>query len=207
MQGVDKVWAHLGERPVLWHSLHTLAPTAEETALVVREDDVERASSLLCPELGRVRVVSGGQERWDSVGRGLAALGDRIRLVAVHDGARPFAGREMLQAGLEAIQGHNGAIPVVPVHDTIKRVDELGRVKETVDRESLRSVQTPQIFELASLRQAREAWTGEVGRATDDAAMLEAAGFRITCFDGSADNFKITTAFDLQVARLLIKHP
>lgn len=203
MSGVDKVWARLGDAPVVWHSLASLVPHACASVLVVHADYLAEASDVLRPQFPGLTVVSGGADRQESVRCGLAAL-EGVDLVAVHDAARPFASADLLQVGLELLSACDGAVPVVPLHDTIKQIDAAGNVLSTLDRNQLRAVQTPQLFHLDTLRAAHEQAT-QVGRTgTDDASLLETAGFRVKTFPGAADNFKITTQRDLAVARLLL---
>ena len=201
MGGVDKVWAPLGAHPVVWYALHRLAPLATATVLVVRADQAARAADL-ASAFPHVIVVPGGAERQHSVANGLAAL-PLLDIVAVHDAARPFASAALLQRGLACLQPWSGAVPVTSLADTIKTIDEHGRVMSTLDRTRLRAVQTPQLFCTEALRRAHRQGTGAGLAVTDDAALLEAAGFPVYTFDGEVGNFKITTEHDLALARLL----
>lgn len=203
MGGIDKIWADLGGRPVVWHSLARLSRLTTTCVLVVRGSDVLHAQRELGDMVADLRVVAGGRERQDSVANGLCAAGD-VDVVAVHDAARPFASVGLLQAGVELVAGCEGAIPVQPLSDTVKEIDTVGRVVRTVDRSTLRTAQTPQVFRTEPLRRAhREArvrgWT-----ATDDSGLLEAVGCDVACFQGEPGNFKITTEHDLALARLLL---
>lgn len=204
MSGVDKVWAELGTAPVVWHSLAALAPRARASVLVVHPDHLTRASDVLRPRFPDLTIVRGGADRQESVQRGLAAL-EGISQVAVHDAARPFVPADLLQSGVELLSVCDGAVPVVPLHDTIKRIDAEGNVLATLDRNQLRAVQTPQLFHLDVLRSAHEEARRSGTVATDDASLLEAAGYRVKTFPGAGGNFKITTADDLRLARLLLE--
>lgn len=203
MGGVDKMWADLGGRPLVEHSLVRLGPTVDAIALVVREEDVERAREAFCYLAPSLTVVAGGPERQDSVQRGVATLA-HCDVIAVHDGARPFAGPDLIETGVALLSGAEGAVPVEPVRDTIKRVGADEQVVATVDRESLRAAQTPQVFKSAALLAAFAACReGRIG-VTDDASLLERVGLPVRAFAGRPGNFKITTAFDLHLARLLV---
>jgi 2-C-methyl-D-erythritol 4-phosphate cytidylyltransferase len=202
MAGEDKVWAPLGQFPVLWYSLKELAPVADETVLVVREDRIEDARSLVVQSVNRVAIVAGGAERQESVARGLAAL-DAVDLVAVHDAARPLVPRSLLERGIDALGDCAGCLPALPLHDTVKRVDAHDDIVDTLDRTSLRGAQTPQIFRAEILRRVHEIAVRDGRQGTDDAGLVEAAGFRVKVFPGSPRNFKITTSFDLEMARLM----
>jgi 2-C-methyl-D-erythritol 4-phosphate cytidylyltransferase len=184
---------------VVWHSLTRLGPHADSVCLVVRQDQLQRAMHELRDVDGRLRCVAGGPERQDSVANGLGALGT-VDIVAVHDVARPLATAQLLELGVSALNHCQGAIPVLPLHDTVKRVDEAGTVIDTVDRAMLRAAQTPQVFAMDSLVRAHELarLAGRTG--TDDASLMEACGYRVTTFPGSPTNVKITTPFHLDIA-------
>ncbi|MDF0532188.1 2-C-methyl-D-erythritol 4-phosphate cytidylyltransferase [Tsukamurella sp. 8F] len=148
-------------------------------------------------------VVTGGAERTDSVRCGLEAAGAVDGdLVLVHDAARPLTPVGVIAGVVEALRGGATAvIPVLPVVDTVKRVDGT-RVLETVDRTDLRAVQTPQGF---VARVLLDAYAVAEGAATDDAGLVERAGGTVTVVPGDARALKITTPFDLAVARALLE--
>lgn len=142
--------------------------------------------------------VPGGATRQASVRAGLEALfRENPTLVLVHDAARPLASRALLDRALAAARESGAAIPVLPVNDTIKRVNAAGRVIETVAREELRAVQTPQAFAFAPLLDAHRRAAQE-GRNdfTDDAALMEWAGVSVATFPGETGNLKLTTPDD-----------
>lgn len=169
----------------------------DEVVVMVPEDMVDGARALV----PRARVVVGGAERTDSVRAGLAAAGD-AELVLVHDAARPLTPGPMIVRVVSALRaGASAVIPVLPVADTIKRVDADGVVEATVDRADLRAVQTPQGFSAAALRAAYDAAPGQL--ATDDAGLVERAGGTVVTVAGDPLAMKITTAFDLRIAQVL----
>ena len=145
-------------------------------------------------------ICAGGERRQDSVRRGLERLGD-CELVVVHDGARPFIGAEMLDRGISVAQDCGTAIAAVPVKDTIKQSDDRGLVTQTIPRDGLWTVQTPQIFDASLLREAHQRVHDMV---TDDASMVEAIGHPVKLFFGSYYNIKVTTPEDLTIARAII---
>jgi 2-C-methyl-D-erythritol 4-phosphate cytidylyltransferase len=148
--------------------------------------------------VGALRLVAGGSSRSESVRNGLAAVPADAAVVLVHDGARPFATVKLFERVVAAVRaGADGVIPGVAVTDTIKRVAADGTVLATVDRSDLRAVQTPQGFSASILRAA---YAGDPD-ATDDAAVVEAAGGRVVVIEGEAENRKITTPADLAWAR------
>jgi 2-C-methyl-D-erythritol 4-phosphate cytidylyltransferase len=204
MGGADKIWSPLAGYPVVWHSLTRLGPRAHSICLVVRQDQLERAIHELRDVDKRLRFIAGGLERQESVANGLGAL-DRVDIVAVHDVARPLATTQLLELGVRALGHAQGAIPVLPLHDTVKRVDEAGTVVGTVDRAMLLAAQTPQVFVMDSLVRAHDLARLEDRTGTDDASLMEACGYPVTTFPGSPSNLKITTAHDLEIARALLE--
>lgn len=146
-------------------------------------------------------VVTGGATRSDSVRAGLAAIPDAAEVVVVHDAARPLAADAVFGAVIDAVRaGSDAAVPALPVPDTIKRVAG-ERVIGTLVRDELVSVQTPQGFRAAALRDAHAA----SGEASDDAALVEARGGVVVVVEGDPDNFKITTPRDFVVAGALLE--
>jgi 2-C-methyl-D-erythritol 4-phosphate cytidylyltransferase len=147
-------------------------------------------------------AVAGGPTRSASVRAGLAAVPDDASVIVVHDAARPLAGGLLFDRVIAAVRaGADGAVPGVPVPDTIKRVDPSGgRVVETLDRSTLRAVQTPQAFAAGILRRAHAGG----GDATDDAALVEGAGGRVIVVEGDPANIKITGPDDLVRAGALL---
>jgi 2-C-methyl-D-erythritol 4-phosphate cytidylyltransferase / 2-C-methyl-D-erythritol 2,4-cyclodiphosphate synthase len=200
MDGVDKLYHDVGGRPLLAWSIEALASSGVVDRIVVvtspgRVEDV-RAADWLDPRV--VAVVAGWSRRHESVAAGLAALdGDADRVVLVHDGARPLVSAELVAAVAAAAMEHGAAIPVLPVTDTLKRLDgEL--VAETVDRSALASAQTPQGVRRSLLRQAFEQFPPAGPDAwTDEAALLEACRIPVHALPGEPTNLKVTVPADL----------
>lgn len=146
-------------------------------------------------------VVEGGETRFHSVRNGLAAIPDDTQgVVGIHDGVRPFPSVEVIRACYETARTAKAVIPVVPVVETVRHIVAGGKT-ETVDRADYRLVQTPQTFDIQMLKQAyaqpyRDCFT-------DDASVVESAGHEVTLIEGNRDNIKITTPFDLRIARIL----
>ena len=148
-----------------------------------------------------VVAVAGGTTRSRSVRAGLAAVPPEAEIVVVHDAARPLASEALFERVIGAVRdGADGAVPGVPVPDTVKRVNAAGQVVETPDRATLRAVQTPQAFAAAVLRRAHAAG----GDATDDAALVEAIGGSVVVVEGDPANLKVTGQDDLARAELLL---
>jgi 2-C-methyl-D-erythritol 4-phosphate cytidylyltransferase len=147
-----------------------------------------------------VLLAVGGPTRSDSVRAGLAAVPDDIEVVVVHDAARPLASRRLFELVVQAVvDGADGAVPALAVSDTVKRVRD-GRVVETVARDGLVTVQTPQGFRADALRAAHR--VGAVD--TDDAALVEANGGTVVVVPGERRNLKLTVAADLELAEALL---
>jgi 2-C-methyl-D-erythritol 4-phosphate cytidylyltransferase len=143
-------------------------------------------------------AVAGGATRSGSVRAGLAAVPGSATVVCVHDAARPLASRDLFERVIAAVRaGADGAIPGMPVNDTIKVVDDDGVVTATLDRATLTAVQTPQAFSAAALRAAHAA----AAEGTDDASLVEATGGRVVVVPGEAWNRKLTEPGDLEWAR------
>jgi 2-C-methyl-D-erythritol 4-phosphate cytidylyltransferase len=202
MEGVDKVWARLGGFSVVFHSLSSLCPQVQKCVLVLKSESLHRAA-VLQDAFPSIVLAEGGIERQDSVERGLEAIGD-TEVVAVHDVARPFAPPGLLAAGLACLQDYDGAVPALPLSDTIKQVDDVDRVVATIDRVNLRAVQTPQVFWANQLKSAHRHARHQGLHGTDDAQLLEWAGYRVQTFSGDPRNLKITTDADLKLARLIL---
>jgi 2-C-methyl-D-erythritol 4-phosphate cytidylyltransferase len=147
--------------------------------------------------------VEGGPVRSDSVRRALAAAPD-ADVVVVHDAARPLVTRELVERCIAGLEGYDAVIAAARVTDTVKEVDEAGRVTKTLDRSALWAVQTPQVFDAAVLRRALDRPVDELAKATDDAALIEDLGGRVRVVEAPTENFKVTSAADLERAAALV---
>lgn len=178
-----------------------------EIVAVVPETLLEAARGALRalhpPRGARLAAVSGGATRQESVRLGLAALERGLGYVAVHDVARPVVTAALIGRVLDAARAHGAAIPALPIRDTVKEVDG-ARVVRSVPRERLWGAQTPQIFARDILARAH-ALGRERSDATDDAALVEAAGAAVVVVPGEPSNVKITEPADLRVARSLLR--
>jgi 2-C-methyl-D-erythritol 4-phosphate cytidylyltransferase len=133
------------------------------------------------------------------VRRALAAAPEAT-VAVVHDAARPFVTRDLVERCIAGLEGYDGAIAAAPVTDTVKEVDSERRVTRTLDRSRLWSIQTPQVFDAAVLRRALDVPMDALAGATDDAALVEAAGGVVRVVEAPAENFKVTTAADFEIA-------
>lgn len=205
--GTTKQYRPIGGVPMVLRSLRpfTAHPDVLQVVLVLPPDDAAAPPAFLRELTGeRLRIVSGGVERADSVGAGLAALDPRCGVVLVHDAARPFVERGVIDAVIGHARAGEGAVAAVRVSDTLKEASPSDpmRVARTVPRDGLWRAQTPQGFPRAVLERAHAAApAGEP--ATDDAALVERTGIAVRLVPDSPRNFKITTADDLALAERL----
>jgi 2-C-methyl-D-erythritol 4-phosphate cytidylyltransferase len=202
--GGPKALRTLGGEPLLVHAVRRIAAAPSVAAIVVAAppDAVEAAGALL-DGVAPVTVVPGGAHRQESVGNALAAVPADLPIVLVHDAARALAPPDLVESVAAAVRdGEAAVIPTLPVVDTIKHVDAHEAVLGTVDRASLRVVQTPQGFRRDVLTAAHAA---AVDPLTDDAGLVERHGVRVRCVPGSPLALKITRPFDLGVAEQLLE--
>ena len=198
--GIDrpKAFAALGGRPLLAESLDRLDRCDLVDAIVVAAPPGwEEPSILLAEELAASKVVAcvtGGATRAGSVAAALGEVDDEALVVIVHDAARPLLDGPVLERLLRPLgEGFDGAVPVLPIADTLKRVRD-SVIVETVDREALVAAQTPQAFLAPMLRRA---FSGDLAGITDCASLVERAGGRVTVVEGDPRLLKVTTADDL----------
>ena len=149
-------------------------------------------------------VVVGGKSRQESVNLGLNALSDKVKLAAVHDGARPLISWQVIDRTVRAANTYGAAAPAIPVKDTIKVVE--GRVvKHTPDRATLFAVQTPQVFDFDLLRGALKKAETDGAQVTDDCSAVELMGMSVKIVEGDERNIKVTTPMDLKIAEMLLE--
>ena len=211
---VPKAFAELAGRPLLDHSLAAIEESgvADEVVLVVGEDHLDRAATLV-RQSGRTdlvgAIVPGGASRQGSVRCGLREVDSVAEVVLCHDAARPLASAELFRRVADRLvrpgagETAAGAVPVIGTADTVKRV-RAGHVVGTIAREEIGLAQTPQAFRVPALREAHERAAGRPLPATDDAALLEEAGFSVIVVQGEPLNFKVTTGEDLRRAEGLL---
>ena len=200
--GRPKALAELAGEALLVHAVRGLraAPSVELVVVAAPVQELATMRALLTPY--DVLVVAGGATRQDSVGLALAALPAGADLVLVHDAARCLTPVTVIEAVVAALRGGAQAVvPVLPVDDTIKRVDQYGFILETVDRSALRIIQTPQGFARRLLERAHAA--ASAGH-TDDASLVEALGVPVATVAGSPEAFKVTAPQDLVLAQALL---
>jgi len=194
--GGAKQFANLAGRPVLEWSMQAARQACSGVVLVLPEDAMTGAQ-----RWGADRVAPGGATRSESVRSGLDQVPFDAEIVAVHDAARPLAAPSLWARVIQAVAaGADAAVPAVALTDTVKQVSAGGRLV-TLDRSTLVAVQTPQAFRAELLRQVHQ--PGE--QATDDAALVEAAGGRVELVEAPPGNIKITSPTDLVLAEALLR--
>jgi len=204
--GVPKAFVRVGGRELVVHAVDKLrAAGVAHVVVAVSADQVERARTLVG---GMATVVVGGADRTASVAAGLTAVPSAVDVVLVHDAARAFAPVSLIERVTARIRaGADAVVPVLPVVDTIRAITVGGALSGTVDRSSLRIVQTPQGFRPDVLRRAHAAAAGRGESATDDAGLAESIGVRVSAVDGDRAAFKITTPDDLEAAERMLTDP
>lgn len=197
----SKCYLPLKGHPVLAHSLAFFQnhPAIQHIQVVIHSDHQSQYEEAAAPFAKCLPSVCGGETRQQSVQKGLEALqGCQPTHVLVHDAARPFIAKNTLEALIEKSEGYQAVIPVLPVVDTLKRVAG-EQVQQTINREALYRVQTPQAFWYEALYAAHRASVNT--SVTDDAQMMENAGYTVAAVPGAEQTFKITTQHDYIMAQ------
>ncbi|HSV67815.1 MAG TPA: 2-C-methyl-D-erythritol 4-phosphate cytidylyltransferase [Mycobacteriales bacterium] len=201
---VPKAFRQLGGAPLVVHAVRSLL-ASPYVGLVVVAVPADRVGELPKLVAGPVLAVPGGASRQDSVAAALAVLPSEVDVVLVHDAARPLVPVSVVDAVAAAVlAGAPAAVPVLPMVDTLKRVDAAGLVTATLPREPIRAVQTPQGFRREVLAAAHAA-AGVAAAATDDAGLVERLGIAVHTVPGAAEALKITLPFDLLVAEAILR--
>ena len=206
MGGIDKVMAQLKGEPMIARTVRTFqnCDAISEIVIVTRSDLIQPISDL-CAGYDKVKaVVVGGNSRQESVNLGLNALSDKMKLAAVHDGARPLISWQVIDRTVRAANSYGAAAPAIPVKDTIKVVEGFV-VKNTPNRDTLRAIQTPQVFDFDMLRGALKKAELDGASVTDDCSAVERLGLTVKIVEGDERNIKVTTPMDLKIAELLLE--
>jgi 2-C-methyl-D-erythritol 4-phosphate cytidylyltransferase len=206
---VDKVFLNLGIQPVLAYSVLAFEKCADidGVILVVRKDRIEAARGMSqmfgCYKVKR--VVAGGATRQASVINGLNQLNDDVKIVAVHDGARPCVTAALISETVKSAKRYGSGVAAVKITDTVKQVDKGTTISQTVDRTKLWAVQTPQTFRVDLLLKAFKEVRKKKLDVTDEASAVELVSDDVRIVPAAFSNIKITTADDLNLAAALLK--
>ena len=197
-----KQYQTLGGLPLLAFSLQVLQRTESirEIILSVPQQDLDYCWNEIVKTFGLSKVseiVAGGARRQDSVRNGLMAISDPPELVLVHDGVRPFLQNDFVEQSITCAADTGAAVVAMPIHDTVKRVNEQRVIQETLNREGLWQIQTPQVFRYDWLLKGHQRAQEEHWEVTDDAALIERIGYPVSVVEGSCFNIKITRPDDL----------
>ena len=201
---LPKQFSFVGGEPILARTINAFrrALPTSRIVVVLPAEYVEFWKNLSARfEVAKHSVVEGGKERFYSVRNGIEALSDAVDLIAVQDGVRPFASKEMILRTVECASKNGSAIPVVNAVDSYRMIE--GEESHIIDRTPLRIVQTPQIFAAAVLRTAYD--TEFRAEFTDDASVVEYSGEKVALCEGEYTNIKITTPADLVIAEAIVK--
>ncbi len=207
-----KQYLLLAGKPILGHTLEIFirCDEIEEIILVVPEEDFDfcKRKILLPLKLQkRVNLVSGGQERQESVYSGLMAMaaGDKEGLVVIHDGVRPFVYSEQVLECIKGAKEFGACIVGIPVYETLKHVNHSGYTDKTIKRDTIWLAQTPQAFQNSLIIKAHEIARQKGYTCTDDAQLVERMGKKVKIIRGSRNNIKITNREDLELARAILQ--
>lgn len=202
---VPKQFMELAGQPVLMHPVKSFfSYDSSLSILVVLPADLISGWQSLCATYDFMiphNVIEGGPKRYFSVKNALNTIPPE-GLVAIHDGARPLAGYALISRAFDSAAVEGNAIPAIPVPDSVRMIN--GSSNRPLDRNTLRRIQTPQVFDTAMIKKAYAA--GFNDSFTDDASVLEASGVKINLIEGDPFNIKITYPEDLPVAETLIRH-
>jgi 2-C-methyl-D-erythritol 4-phosphate cytidylyltransferase len=202
-----KTFVHVDEIPLLAHTLLRLQKEESITEIipVLRDEDIEYGKDLASEyELHKVRKIArGGHERQDSIYNALKMIEDS-QLVLIHDGVRPVIPEGTINNLVKGLAGVDGVIPGRPAKDTLKEVDNEGLVVSTMNRQKIRAIQTPQLFNYNIIRRAYDLAYEKGLYATDDAALVEDMGGKIRVIPGSPYNIKVTVPEDMDMVEFFL---
>ena len=211
MEGKKKQFYFLGEKPILAHTLDKFeaSPLIRSILLVVGQEDMDYCLKEIIEKYRYQKisqVVPGGKRRQESVKNGIDSLPKDVEIVVIHDGVRPFVTKEMIEESIRSAVRFGAVVMAMPVKETIKMAHSDGTVLQTLDRESLWQVQTPQTFQAKVIKEAYYKATEESFIGTDDASLVERLGLKVHILPGSYTNIKITTPEDWMLANLFLKN-
>ncbi len=199
--GTDKQRIAIGQKTVIERCLDNFqqAKHIDHIVVVTAKESIEYVTSIAPSKV--CAVVEGGDSRQASVSLGLQAVPVDVEFVAIHDGARPFASPALIDALCECAYNSGAAVPVIPITSTVKQIHSNGTIISTIDRDCLRLVQTPQVFNMKQYQKALAHVDGM--DYTDDCQLFEKLSIPVVWINGDERNIKITTPHDLLLAQLI----
>lgn len=208
---IPKPFVMLNNYPIIYYSLNVLSESEviDYILVIVAKDRVVYCQQEVVEKYKFSKiynVIEGGEHRQDSIYNGLKKVLPDTDLILIHDGARPFVTHQLIERTIAEAKEIGAAIVGVPPVDTIKSINDEQWVGETLDRDKLVMIQTPQVFRYTLLKDAYEKAYQENFYATDDALLVKRIGGKIKLVDGDYENIKITVPYDLLVAEAILKH-
>lgn len=204
---ISKQFILVKDKPIIYYTIKKFSDCKliDEIILVLPKDEIGYCKKEVLEKysLKVDKIIEGGKERQDSVYNGLKAL-KNSDIVLIHDGARPFVSEKIILEGIENAKKYGAAAPGVMPKDTIKVKDELSFSKETLKRESLIAIQTPQVFKKDIIVKCHERVREDNISVTDDTMVVEKYGYKVYLYDGDYTNIKVTTPEDLILCEYLV---
>lgn len=206
--GINKQFLTLRDEPILTHTLRVFDKHQgiDEIILVLREDEISYVTEFIIKANRMVKIshiVTGGEERTDSVENGLKKI-EHDGIVLIHDGARPFVTEEEISSVIDAVEVKGAAVLGTPATNTMKLVDSKGMVTRTLDRNAIWNVLTPQAFRVSLIKKGFEMKADVLETVWDDAMLVELLGEQVSVIHGSYENIKITTPTDMIIAESIL---
>ena len=207
--GINKQFIKLKDKEIIVYTLEKFYKhkNIDEIVVVVKEEEAEFFKNEIIDKYNfeNIKIAYGGKERQNSVYNGLKMLDDKCDIVLVHDGARPFISKSLIDNCIEEAKNHNAVVVGVPVKDTIKVINEDNDIVDTPERSKLWAVQTPQTFNYDILVKSYEDAFKNEFYGTDDAMLVERIGYKVKMIEGSYNNIKITTQEDLNIGKQILQ--
>lgn len=204
LKNLPKAFLKIGGRELIYYSLDSFYGKADETVLVLPAQDIGPWGEKIKKRYGNLEIVAGGKHRQDSVRNAVGVLANKLGVVFIHDVARPFLNKSLLDRLLSGAEKYGACVPFLPVRDTIKETEGCF-VKTTLKRENIVQIQTPQAFRADILRKAYKKAYEERFYGSDDAVLVERLGVKVCLVEGEQHNIKITYPFDVELAKTILK--
>lgn len=207
---VSKQYMELAGKPVLQYPIEVFDshPEIGEIVVVIRKGEEELFESEIFSKQQfrkNIKIVRGGEERSDSVKNGLSVLDPKSDMVLVHDGARPFLDKKIIDHNISGCRTYGACVTAVPSKDTVKIVNKFNEIVETPERSTVFLAQTPQTFKTEIISEALESVQEEGLAVTDDSMAVESLGVKVQIVEGSYENIKLTTPEDMAVGEIIAR--